>query len=282
MIKKQPRAENRKYHIIYKTVRTDGSGKYYIGMHSTDNLDDDYLGSGQILWRSIKKYGREMHRREILEVLPSRKDIVLREAEILSAIARDDLHCMNVSRSIGYASRKPEHPSASEKRRQSIIAFYASPESQAARQKISEANLGRKVTAKVRANMSAAAKARMARMQADGSWEVVKSKNATSASGKKQSAETIAKRVAARNASRQNNGGQITFSDDARANIAKAQLGNEKHAKNWGLEEIATGARFVIRNRSKWLRENSLVLTRDGLGIKRYKEQQVLYRLESL
>jgi hypothetical protein len=282
MIKKQPRAENRKYHIIYKTVRLDGSGKYYIGMHSTDNLDDDYLGSGQILWRSIKKYGRETHRQEILEILPSRKDVVLREAEILSAIARDDLHCMNVSRSIGYASRKPEHPSASEKRRQSIIAFYASPESQAARQKISEVNLGRKASADSKSAMSAAAKERMARMKADGSWEKVKLKNAGSASGKIQSAETLAKRAASVKHWKEANGGKRIFSNVAKSNIARAQLGNQKNAKKWLLEEISTGKKLVIHNCEKWLREHDLVTTRDRSGVKRYKEQQVLYRLERL
>lgn len=28
-------------------------------MHSTDNLDDGYVGSGKRLWNSIKKHGKE-------------------------------------------------------------------------------------------------------------------------------------------------------------------------------------------------------------------------------
>lgn len=35
------RADERKFHYIYKITRFDG--KYYIGMHSTDDLDDGYL-----------------------------------------------------------------------------------------------------------------------------------------------------------------------------------------------------------------------------------------------
>lgn len=37
-------AERRKFHYIYKITRTDGSGKYYIGMHSTDDLEDGISG----------------------------------------------------------------------------------------------------------------------------------------------------------------------------------------------------------------------------------------------
>lgn len=37
-------AVRRKYHFIYKITRLDNN-RYYIGMHSTDNLDDGYFGS---------------------------------------------------------------------------------------------------------------------------------------------------------------------------------------------------------------------------------------------
>lgn len=89
-------AERRKFHYIYKITRNDGSGKYYIGMHSTDNVEDGYFGSGQILWKSIKKYGREKHSKEILEFLPSRKELKLREREIVNEERLDDPLCMNL------------------------------------------------------------------------------------------------------------------------------------------------------------------------------------------
>ena len=68
-----PRKE-KKYHFIYKTTNLL-SGKYYIGMHSTDNLGDGYLGSGKRLRYSINKYGEENHNREILEFVDSRKEL---------------------------------------------------------------------------------------------------------------------------------------------------------------------------------------------------------------
>ena len=90
-------AERRKYHYIYKITRNDGSGKYYIGMHSTDDLDDGYFGSGQLLWKSIKKYGKEVHTKEILEFLPSRKELAAREKSLVNEELLQDKKCMNIS-----------------------------------------------------------------------------------------------------------------------------------------------------------------------------------------
>lgn len=73
----------KKYHYIYKTT-CKITGKFYIGMHSTDNLDDGYLGSGKILGYSRKKYGDENHIREIIEMLPSREILKTREKDIVN------------------------------------------------------------------------------------------------------------------------------------------------------------------------------------------------------
>ena len=88
------RADQRKFHYIYKITRQDG--KYYIGLHSTDNLDDGYFGSGQILWRSIKKHGKEKHSKEILEFLPSRTELKAREEFLVDEELLKDPMCMNV------------------------------------------------------------------------------------------------------------------------------------------------------------------------------------------
>ena len=34
-------------------------------MHATNNLEDDYLGSGTYLRRSVKKHGKESFKKEI-------------------------------------------------------------------------------------------------------------------------------------------------------------------------------------------------------------------------
>ena len=82
-------------HYIYKTT-CDVTGKYYVGMHSTINEDDGYLGSGKRLRYSIRKYGADNHTKEILSYHETRELLI--EAEI-QAITDDmvlDKNCMNL------------------------------------------------------------------------------------------------------------------------------------------------------------------------------------------
>jgi hypothetical protein len=87
--------KEKQYHFIYKTTNTI-TGRYYYGMHSTNNLDDGYLGSGKRLRYSINKYGKENHKVEHLEFLSDRKSLIKREKEIvnLNEIAKEE--CMNL------------------------------------------------------------------------------------------------------------------------------------------------------------------------------------------
>jgi hypothetical protein len=82
-------------HYIYKTT-CNVTKRYYIGMHSTTNLEDGYLGSGKRLRYSIRKYGKENHTKEILEFLLTREELVIRESEIVNKILISDKFCMNL------------------------------------------------------------------------------------------------------------------------------------------------------------------------------------------
>lgn len=82
-------------HYIYKIINIINN-KYYIGMHSTFDLDDDYFGSGKYLWRSLKKYGKENFKKEILEFLPDRKSLIKREKELVNKELIKDPLCMNL------------------------------------------------------------------------------------------------------------------------------------------------------------------------------------------
>ena len=88
------RADKKKWHYIYKITRFDG--KYYIGLHSTDNLDDGYFGSGKKITRSIKKYGVEKHTKEIIEYLPTRQELKTRERQLVNEELLNDPLCMNL------------------------------------------------------------------------------------------------------------------------------------------------------------------------------------------
>ena len=100
-----PRRKEKKYHYIYKTT-CNITGKYYYGMHSTDNLTDEYLGSGKRLKYSINKYGKENHHIEILEFFKKRKDLIQREKEIINESILLDPMCMNLI--LGGAKAYPE------------------------------------------------------------------------------------------------------------------------------------------------------------------------------
>lgn len=71
------------YHFLYKTTNLI-TGKYYIGAHSTESLDDGYLGSGEQIKDAVKKYGKGAFVREILEQFETREAAFSREAEIVT------------------------------------------------------------------------------------------------------------------------------------------------------------------------------------------------------
>jgi len=86
-------------HFIYKT--THKNGKYYVGRHSTANLDDGYLGSGE--WPlSIKD--KSTLTREILEYASDELHLIELEGNYL-AEHFGKTNCMNrTSNPIGFSS----------------------------------------------------------------------------------------------------------------------------------------------------------------------------------
>lgn len=87
----------KKYNFIYKVTNII-NGKFYIGKHSTNNLDDGYMGSGLYISRAKKKYGSEFNKifkREILEDCDS-LDILNEQEKYYIDI--DDILCMNIAK----------------------------------------------------------------------------------------------------------------------------------------------------------------------------------------
>jgi hypothetical protein len=84
-----------RYHFIYKTVCLVNNN-YYIGMHSTNNLLDGYIGSGVKIRNSIRAHGKKNHHFQILEFFENRELLIKRENELVNENLLKDPTCMNL------------------------------------------------------------------------------------------------------------------------------------------------------------------------------------------
>lgn len=86
----------KKHHFIYKTTNLK-NGKFYVGMHSTNDIDDGYLGSGKRLRYSIRKNGKENFKIEYLEFFDTHNELRDRERELVNEELLKDPMCMNLA-----------------------------------------------------------------------------------------------------------------------------------------------------------------------------------------
>jgi group I intron endonuclease len=148
------RADKRKYHIIYKTTCLL-NGRYYIGMHSTDDLDDGYMGSGLFISSSVKKHGPENHRLEILESFPTRAELREREKILVTEELLRDPLCMNLALGGSASKGNVNYKHSPEARAKISAAQRGKP-----KPRISKALKGRKMSEEWRRKLSEAAKRR--------------------------------------------------------------------------------------------------------------------------
>lgn len=85
----------RKHHFVYRITRPTIDECFYIGVHSTDDLNDGYLGSGDLIVLSVKQHGKSAHQREILHFLPSRDAASDKEKELVTLELIADPLCLN-------------------------------------------------------------------------------------------------------------------------------------------------------------------------------------------
>lgn len=83
------------YHYFYKITNLLNNHFYY-GIHSTDNLEDGYMGSGTRLHYAYKKYGIENFKKEILKFFNTREECSNYEVEMVTEelIRKDE--CYNI------------------------------------------------------------------------------------------------------------------------------------------------------------------------------------------
>ena len=87
--------ENKRFHFTYKTTNLI-NGRYYLGMHSTNRIDDGYLGSGKRLYYELNKYGRDNFKFEILEQFESREQLVQAEISLITEQDLKNSNCLNL------------------------------------------------------------------------------------------------------------------------------------------------------------------------------------------
>ena len=71
------------YYIIYRIINII-NGKEYTGKHVTNNINDRYMGSGELIILAIKKYGFKNFKKEILFVFDNDIDMNNKESEIVT------------------------------------------------------------------------------------------------------------------------------------------------------------------------------------------------------
>lgn len=83
-----------RYHFLYKTVNKL-TGKFYIGKHSTSDLDDGYIGSGIALLEDVSSIGKSNFSREILKFFDTKEEAYAAENLIVTEELIADPLCYN-------------------------------------------------------------------------------------------------------------------------------------------------------------------------------------------
>ena len=80
-------------YTIYQVTHLE-SGKCYIGKHQTENPNDGYMGSGQLIRRAVTKHGSSSFKKEVLHVFETESEMNAKEAELVTEefCARDDTY----------------------------------------------------------------------------------------------------------------------------------------------------------------------------------------------
>ena len=84
--------------MLHYTYRIDNliNGKYYIGKHSSESLDDKYMGSGPLIKAAIAKYGITNFKKTILKTFPTSEEAFEHEAQIITMAEVNDPMCYNI------------------------------------------------------------------------------------------------------------------------------------------------------------------------------------------
>lgn len=203
-------------HIVYKTTNTT-NGKFYIGKHSTDNIDDGYIGSGVILSLAVKKYGKDKFVREVIKEFGDEASAYQFERELIEAIGLDPTKCYNACKGgVGFWKGMTHTPEARAKISASNTGKRHSPE---AREKMSLSRLGKPISEEAKVKLK---EANLGKTHSDDT----KAKISASNTGKTRSAEFCAnasERMKGRPSPRRG----VVLSEETRSKMSLAKRGRK-------------------------------------------------------
>ena len=86
-----------RYHYFYK-ITNKVTQQYYFGIHSTNDLNDNYMGSGSFLKVEYKKWGKENFFKEILKFFDDRETLAKYESKVVNEDILSDPLCLNIAK----------------------------------------------------------------------------------------------------------------------------------------------------------------------------------------
>lgn len=134
-------------YVVYETTNLI-NGKFYIGVHKTNGIS--YLGSGILLNKAIKKYGRDNFMNEILYEFDNRHEAYCCEISIVSTDLVKNNNCYNICEGgyggnllIGEEHHQYNRPRSDETKRKISISLTGIQQSKETRHKRSISNSGK-------------------------------------------------------------------------------------------------------------------------------------------
>lgn len=85
----------KKFYTVYKITNLLNT-RIYIGAHSTDNLNDKYMGSSKELKRDIREKGIENFKKEILYIYDLVDEMLEKESELIEEILLYNINSYNI------------------------------------------------------------------------------------------------------------------------------------------------------------------------------------------
>jgi group I intron endonuclease len=130
------------YHYVYITTNLL-NGKQYIGDHSSNNINDEYLGSGTNIRRAVKKYKKENFKREILEFFDTKQKAFNAQEKYINEYNTLIPNGYNISPKGGYIVHLETIQYEDTKKKQSN-ALKGIPKSKEHKQRIADSKMGEK------------------------------------------------------------------------------------------------------------------------------------------